>query len=154
MPELRRATPDDLAALIALQRAAYAPNRVILGVEPLPLIADYEDILARYETWVVDGEKGLDGALILAPQADHLLIWSVATAPGAQRRGLGGRLLAHAEARAAEMGTDTLKLYTGEKLTGNIAWYQRHGYVIEGVEARVGRNVVHMAKKLSKEARA
>ena len=154
MPELRRATFDDLAALVALQRAAYAPNRVILGVEPLPLIADYEDVLARYETWVVegeeglDGEKGLDGALILEAQPDHLLIWSISTAPTAQKRGLGGRLLAHAEARAAAMGKHTLKLYTGEKLTGNIAWYQRHGYVIEGIEARTGRNVVHMAKSL------
>jgi len=148
VPKLRRATFDDLAALVALQRAAYAPNRVILGVEPLPLIADYEDILARYETWVVDGEQGLDGALILEAQADHLLIWSISTAPTAQQRGLGGRLLAHAEARAAALGKRTLKLYTGEKLTGNIAWYQRHGYVIEGIEARTGRNVVHMAKNL------
>jgi len=149
LSELRRATTDDLPALVALQREAYAPNRIILGVEPLPLIADYQDILARYETWVVDGGEGLDGALILEPRADHLLIWSVATAPGAQGRGLGGRLLAHAEARAAEMGKHTLKLYTGDKLTGNIAWYQRHGYVIEGIEARIGRNVVHMTKNLA-----
>ena len=41
MTVLRRATRDDLSAVTALQRAAYAKNRAILGVEPLPLMADY-----------------------------------------------------------------------------------------------------------------
>ncbi len=41
MSALRRATADDLSAVTALQQAAYAKNRVLLGVEPLPLTADY-----------------------------------------------------------------------------------------------------------------
>jgi ribosomal protein S18 acetylase RimI-like enzyme len=149
MHALRRATPDDLAAVVALQRAAYARNRDILGVEPLPLMADYADVLARYETWVVDGADGLQGALILEPRPNDLLIWSVAVAPDAQRSGLGGRLLAQAEARAGDLGKRTMRLYTGEKLAGNIAWYQRHGYVIERVEAMADRNAVHMVKHLA-----
>ncbi len=145
---LRRATLEDLTALVALQRAAYARNRDILGVEPLPLLADYRDVLARYETWVVDGGDGLDAALILESRPDDLLIWSVATALGARGRGLGRRLLAHAEVRAGELGKRTMRLYTGEKLTGNVAWYQRRGYVIERVEALADRNAVHMVKQL------
>jgi hypothetical protein len=43
---LRRATVDDLAAVVALQHAAYAKNRAILGVEPVPLLADYGQIFA------------------------------------------------------------------------------------------------------------
>jgi hypothetical protein len=34
-----------LEAVVALQRAAYARNRSLLGVEPLPLLADYASIL-------------------------------------------------------------------------------------------------------------
>ncbi len=48
----RRAGPGDVAAIEALQRAAYARNRVLLGVEPLPLRADYRDIVARMEVWL------------------------------------------------------------------------------------------------------
>ena len=46
---LRRATREDLFAVVALQRVAYAKNRAILGVEPLPLKADYAQVFADYE---------------------------------------------------------------------------------------------------------
>ena len=39
-----RATACDLTRVVALQRAAYARNRDLLGVEPLPLMADYAEI--------------------------------------------------------------------------------------------------------------
>jgi RimJ/RimL family protein N-acetyltransferase/GNAT superfamily N-acetyltransferase len=145
---LRLAQLDELAPLGALQRAAYAPNRAVLGVEPLPLLFDYGAVLAHFEAWIVESERGLAGALILDPHPDHLLIWSLATAPAAQRQGLGARLLAAAEARARQLGLDTLRLYTGEKLTGNVRWYHRHGYAIERVEELEDRRIVHMTKHL------
>ena len=49
MTELRRANAGDLPRIKALQRAAYAENRSILGVEPLPLLADYSEILSSHE---------------------------------------------------------------------------------------------------------
>jgi N-acetylglutamate synthase-like GNAT family acetyltransferase len=145
---LRRATAADIAALTALQRAAYARNRDILGVEPLPLRADYDQVFATYETWLAEDDGALMGALILEPRPDDLLIWSVATAPVRQGRGLGNRLLAAAEARARELGLSTLRLYTGEKLVSNVAWYQRHGYAIERLEKLPDRTVVHMVKTI------
>jgi ribosomal protein S18 acetylase RimI-like enzyme len=151
MRGLRRASIEDLAALVALQQAAYARNRALMGVEPLPLKADYREVLARYETWLVERDGTLAAALILEPRADDLLIWSVAVAPQAQRRGLGRRLLAAAEDRAATLGKRTMRLYTGEKMTGNIAWYQRHGYAVEHIEQRPDRRVVHMVKPLASD---
>ena len=65
--DLRRATAVDIPALTALQRAAYARNRDILGVEPLPLRADYDAIFANYETWLAEESGALLGALILEP---------------------------------------------------------------------------------------
>ena len=88
---LRRATAADVEALTALQRAAYARNREILGVEPLPLLADYREIVSRYDVWLAEGGDGIEGALILEPRPDDLLIWSVATHPRVQGRGLGRR---------------------------------------------------------------
>jgi RimJ/RimL family protein N-acetyltransferase len=83
---LRRAASADIPALTELQRAAYAPARATLGVEPLPLLFDYGSVLARYEVWLAGGEAP-EGALILDPQPDHPLVWSLATAPASQAKG-------------------------------------------------------------------
>jgi ribosomal protein S18 acetylase RimI-like enzyme len=146
---LRRATLVDIDAVTAFQRAAYHKNRPLLGVEPLPLLADYSKIIDSYETWLLQRDGRLDGVLILEPRADDLLIWSIATAPTAQNRGVGRTLLAATEERARALGRSVIRLYTGEPLTGNIAWYQRHGYAIERVEALAAdRRIVHMSKTI------
>src|ERR1043165_10112560 len=109
---LRRAAPGDLAAVTALQQAAYAKNRPLLGVEPLPLLADYAQVFADYEVYLAERDGALEGVLILEPRADDLLIWSVAVAPAAQGSGVGNRMLAFAEVRARELGRACIRLYT------------------------------------------
>jgi hypothetical protein len=42
-----------------------------------------------------------------------------------------------------------LRLYTNEKLTRNVAWYQHHGFSIERIEQRPDRRIVHMVKHLA-----
>ena len=148
MIALRRAAIDDLSAVTALQRAAYARNRVILGVEPLPLMADYAEVFANYEVYLAQRDGTLDGVLILEPRADDLLIWSVATAPDAQGRGVGNAMLAFAEDRARALGVPCIRLYTGDKLAFNIAWYGRHGYTHERTEDMGDRVAVHLIKRL------
>jgi ribosomal protein S18 acetylase RimI-like enzyme len=145
---LRRATRDDLPAVTALQRAAYAKNRAILGVEPLPLLADYGQVFSDYEVYLAEREGALDGVLILEPRPDDLLIWSVATAPQTQGRGVGNRMLAFAETRARELGRTCIRLYTGQPLTFNIAWYSRHGYAHESTEDMGDRVRVNLIKQL------
>jgi len=148
MARLRRAGAADVARVTALQRAAYARNRPILGVEPLPLLADYTEIFSSYEVWLDEGADGLAGVLILELRPDDMLLWSVATAPAMRGTGLGNRLLAASEARARELGRRCVRLYTGEQLVDNIAWYERHGYVRERIEQLDDRRIVHMAKHL------
>ena len=149
---LRRAGAADIAAVAALQRAAYAGNRAILGVEPLPLMVEYADVFAAFEVWLAEGPEGLQGVLILERRSEDLLLWSVATAPGVRGRGIGNRLLAATETRARELGFTTVRLYTGEKLAANLAWYERHGYVRERVEELDDRRVIHMVKVLTPPA--
>jgi ribosomal protein S18 acetylase RimI-like enzyme len=146
---LRRATLADLDAVTAFQHAAYDRNRALLGVEPLPLLADYADIIVSYETWLLERDGQLEGVLILEARPDDLLIWSIATAPASQQRGIGRALLAATEERAGALGRRTIRLYTGEPLTGNIAWYQRHGYAVERIEQLApDRRIVHMSKTI------
>jgi len=145
---LRRASGVDLDAVVALQHAAYAKNRPLLGVEPLPLLADYNQVFAEYEIWLAESAGGLDGVLILEPRAEDLLIWSIAVAPTAQGRGVGNVMIAFAEARARELGRNCIRLYTGQPLTANIAWYNRQGYVHESTEDMGDRVVVNLIKHL------
>jgi hypothetical protein len=88
---LRRAGRQDFAALVALQHAAYARNRELLGVEPIPLQADYRVVLAEREVRVLDGDAGLRAALILEPRSGELVIESIAAEPRPKARGSGGR---------------------------------------------------------------
>jgi GNAT superfamily N-acetyltransferase len=154
LSHLRRAGVADIVPVTALQHAAYARNRPTLGVEPLPLMADYADVFCHYEVWMAEGPSGLRGVLIMKPRTDDLLVWSVATAPQAQGQGVGNMLLAAAEARARDYGVSCVRLYTGEKLIDNIAWYGRHGYVRECTEDMGDRALVHLVKYLDDISRA
>jgi GNAT superfamily N-acetyltransferase len=144
----RRAEPGDVPALEALQRAAYARNRTLLGAEPLPLQANYEEIVERMEAWLFGPPHELRGVLVLEAEPDALLIWSVASAPEAQGAGLGGLMLNFAERRAHELNLADVRLYTGEKLRDNVDWYRRRGFAIERLETLADRAIVHMRKRL------
>lgn len=144
---MRRAGPGDLDPVTALQRAAYARNRALLGREPLPLLADYVQVFRDYEVWLAEADA-LTGVLILQPRADDLLIWSIATSPDRQATGLGKAMLAAAEVRARDLGLSVMRLYTGATLQHLIDWYGRHGYSVERIEQRSDRAITHMMKKL------
>ncbi len=146
---LRRATKADEAGLAALQEAAYAPNRPLLGVEPVPLLTPAAEVLARYEVWLAGHDDAPAGALVLDPHPDHLMIWSVSVDPAHQGSGLGNTLLAASEARARDLDLSVLRLYTGDKLVRNIDWYARWGYATERVEDLPDRRLVHMLKTLA-----
>lgn len=144
---LRRALLGDFDRVVEIQRAAYARNRELLGVEPLPLLVDYERIFRDYEVWVT-AEGAIESVLILQPRPDDLLIWSIATDPGRQQAGLGRGMLMAVEVRARELGRVTIRLYTGAILHHLTGWYGRHGYAIERIEERPDRTIAHMVKQL------
>ncbi len=145
---LRRAGPADLGALLDLQKAAYAPNRAILGVTPIPLQWDYNALFKTHEIWLAESHGKLNGALMLLPRAGDLYLDSVSTAPHTQGSGLGNLLLEATEYRARDWGFNAVRLLTGEKLTRNVEWYKRKGYVIEDIEQVEDRRVVNMMKRL------
>ncbi|MEL6375033.1 MAG: GNAT family N-acetyltransferase [Pseudomonadota bacterium] len=145
---MRLADEHDLEAITALQHAAYAANRDVLGLEPLPLLADYDEIMETHEVWLIEHEAAVIGVLILEPRAQDMLIWSIATAPDAQRRGIGKLMLDAAEMRAQQFGLRTMRLYTGAPLKQQIAWYEANGYQFEREEALTDRTLVHFVKPL------
>jgi GNAT superfamily N-acetyltransferase len=146
---LRRATPADHDRLVALQHTAYARNRQLLGVEPIPLKADYHAVVRDKEVWLAEVSGLLAGALVLEPRADDLMVESIATDPARQNNGLGRSLLEAAEERARALGHSHVRLYTGTVLTHLIDWYGRHGYTVERIETLSDRSITHMIKSIS-----
>ena len=144
----RRANDGDREHVEALQAAAYAKNRRLLGLEPLPLQADYGEIFATMEVWLAEQRDRLRGVLILEVRTDDLLIWSIAAAPDAQGQGLGPIMLDAAEVRARQLKRHIIRLYTGSPLAPLISWYQRSGYHVERMEQLADREITHMMKRL------
>ncbi|BBK41451.1 hypothetical protein STVA_14710 [Allostella vacuolata] len=145
---LRPAAPRDAATVRALTRGAYARWVPVIGREPLPMRADYDAAVRhhRIDLLCLDGRPV---ALIeMIPEADHLLIENVAVAPDCQGRGLGRRLLAHAERVAAELGHAEMRLYTNKLFAANVELYRKVGYAIDREEPFMGGFTVYMRKRL------
>jgi ribosomal protein S18 acetylase RimI-like enzyme len=70
--------------------------------------------------------------IVIVPHTDHVVVETVAVAPGAQGGGHGRRLLERAEHDAAELGVAEVRLSTNEAMTENLAYYPRRGYVETG----------------------
>jgi ribosomal protein S18 acetylase RimI-like enzyme len=149
-PVLRLAVSADVDAVRAVVTAAYEPWIPVIGMRPLPLEADYDELIARRSVTVLvpPGGAGIAGLIVLVPEPGVLLVENVAVDPRLQRRGFGRILLAHAEATARDAGLPALRLYTHRLMATNIALYTRIGYTVTTRDIHEGRPVVHMTKTL------
>ncbi|MGO9772347.1 MAG: GNAT family N-acetyltransferase [Roseiarcus sp.] len=144
--ELRRAVAADAAAIRELTRQAYSKWVPVIGREPKPMSADYDEALRtnRFDLLFVDAR--LAALVETIAQADGLLIENVAVAPALQGRGLGRRLIAHAERLAASLGYGEIRLYTNKLFAENVSLYRKLGYRVDGEEPFNGGWRVNMSK--------
>jgi len=144
--EIRQATPQDAAAIAALTRAAYTKWIPVIGREPRPMEANYDETVLkhRFDLLYVDGT--LAALIETVKEADHLLIENVAVSPDFQGQGLGGRLLKHAEKLACDQGYGELRLYTNQKFASNVALYLHVGYRIDRETVGPRGTTVYMSK--------
>ncbi len=103
---------DDYRALIAAEKVTLA--RTPTGHEATSGIVRFPEIL---------------GLIVTEQQPDHLLIENIAVSPAAQGLGIGCMLLEHAYAEARALGLAEVKLYTNAKMTENLSYYPRRGFV-------------------------
>jgi ribosomal protein S18 acetylase RimI-like enzyme len=144
--QIRRAGPEDAAAITVLTRAAYAKWVELIGREPLPMTVDYARAVVEHRIDLLEQDGALLGLIEIVPRAQDILIENIAIAPDAQGRGLGRQLLIHAETVARAAGAGAIRLYTNSRFEANIAFYHRTGYEIERTEPFRGGFVVHMVK--------
>jgi ribosomal protein S18 acetylase RimI-like enzyme len=143
---MRPAVAADSGAIRALTRDAYAKWVPVIGREPLPMKANYEAAVRKHRIELLYLGSALAALIEMIPEAAHLLVENVAVAPAFQGRGLGRRLMAHAEAVATAMGHTEVRLYTNKLFAENVRLYQRLGYRIDREETWAGGETVYMSK--------
>jgi ribosomal protein S18 acetylase RimI-like enzyme len=148
MLTLRQAVAEDAAAVRALTREAYAKWVTVTGREPLPMRVDYVEALTKHRFDLLCEGETMAALIETAREPDHLLVVNVAVAPSFQKRGLGRRLLAHAEELARLLGLGEIRLYTNSLMVENIALYKRLGYRVDRQEGAAPGIQVHMSKAL------
>ena len=148
---IRKAKAEEAEIIAAITDAAYAKYIERMGRKPRPMTEDYHQIVTQHPVWLLSVGDRPVGVLVLVPEAEAMLIYSVALEPAYQKQGLGRRLLQLAEDEARRAGLDRMRLYTNEHMVENIALYQRLGYLETGREPVGGSELVHMAKVLGKD---
>jgi ribosomal protein S18 acetylase RimI-like enzyme len=147
-PDIRRASAGDAATIATITNAAYAKYVPLMGRNPQPMDADYQQILAEHPVWLLYVDQQPAGLIVLMHEPEALLIYSVAVHPQYQRLGLGRQLLGWAEEQARQAGYATIRLYTNALMVENIALYGRLGYTETRREPFGALMIVHMAKQL------
>ncbi len=123
--KLRPLAPDDLDAVLEIQRAS--PDAARWRRE------DYAPVFAgEMEGWGAVGETGLAGFLVARRVADELEVMNLAVTPAARRAGTGSRLLARALETARRAGV--ARVFLEVRASNEIArrFYARHGFETVG----------------------
>lgn len=149
---MRLARSDDLAAIVALTEAAYAPYTAMLDAPPIPVTEDYAPRIEAGDVRLLENGGQLAGVITLERHEDHAMIFSVAVSPAFQGKGFGIALLKYADEQTRLWGLPEIRLYTNAKMERNIALYLAYGYRETGRRPnpyRPGWVLVDMAKPVN-----
>ncbi|MDT8446186.1 MAG: GNAT family N-acetyltransferase [bacterium] len=129
-PQFEPAQLEDAEALLSLQRSAYASEAALYPGMVIPPIADdlaeMRAAIARGVVYKLVEQRALLGSVRAELKNRHWEIGPLVVWPELQRRGLGRRLMAEAEA-LAPAGL-TIKLFTGRLSENNLTFYRQLGY--------------------------
>ena len=146
--KLRPAVPADAAQLQDIAKAAYALYLPRMDRPPAPMLADYAALIHEGQVSVLEAGGALVGFLVAFPRAADYFVENVAVSPACQGAGHGRFLMAAAEDAARAAGRDTLRLYTNEAMTENLAFYESIGYVVEERRLEDGYRRIFFTKRL------
>jgi ribosomal protein S18 acetylase RimI-like enzyme len=149
MRTIRRASPENAAVILAIQKRAFEEEARICGTwEIPPLTEPVEDIVEHIETaTVLIARRGIQvvGSVRGLVSDEICTIRGLSIEPACQGRGIGSALLSaieHAHPHVARF-----ELVTNSVMESNVRFYQRHGYRITGLRHYSDRiALAHMSK--------
>jgi GNAT superfamily N-acetyltransferase len=152
--ELTEVRPEDCPELLVLQRCCWVQEAVLNNTLDIPALhetlEDLRDWTKTWSVWVLRQEHRLVGAVRARLDGDCWEVGRLMVAPDLAGRGLGRRLLSHAEAHAPA-DVRRFALFTGARSTRNITMYQRAGYRLVDAPAADGhiRGAVYLEKDVT-----
>jgi ribosomal protein S18 acetylase RimI-like enzyme len=146
---LRPARETDVPRLAELVEAAYGHYVERIGGPPRPMTDDYAEVVRSFDVTVAERPGGIVGLIVLGVGDEGFLIDNVAVDPSHQGTGVGRALLEHAERAARSAGHDSIYLYTHERMSENLALYERIGYVEYDRRLHGDACLVYLRKRLS-----
>jgi len=93
------------------------------------MLENYAEVLRSRSVFVGENGGTIVGLLVLSETDEGFTLENVAVNPHFSGQGLGRHLLWLAEQEAITDGHASIHLYTHEKMTRNIALYEKIGYV-------------------------
>lgn len=151
--QFRRATSADASTVRETTRAAYTKWVAVIGREPKPMMANYEQAVIDHIIDLLEMDARPVGLVEVTPQSSHLLIENVAVLPDWHGKGVGGSFFERAETIARSLRLNELRLYTNAMFATNISFYAHRGFAefLREQDARWG-GVVHMRKAVEHES--
>jgi ribosomal protein S18 acetylase RimI-like enzyme len=147
---IRKAGKSDLPDIKQITADAYQQYISVMGQKPAPMVADYSQHLQDDLIFVVDEvsqHKVIGYAVIVVKNAEYWLE-TIAVDPEASGQGVGSKLIAYVENYIATLASE-YQLYTNVKMTKNIDWYQRLGFVEVKRQEVDGYERVYFKKRLN-----
>src|SRR5579872_5341061 len=129
---IRQAQKADQAAVVVCVQHAYARYLSRMDRQPAPMLADYHALIAQGVVYVLPGEEGMCGVLVMMPQDKSMFVENIAVDPRFQGQGLGHTLMAFVEQQARAKQLNEISLYTNEVMTENFPFYHKLGFEEEG----------------------
>ena len=126
---IRLARPDDVPTIRDCARAAYQKYVALIGREPAPMIADFDEQVRFGQVHVFEGTGNeVCAFIVFYPRGNHMHLENVAVRPDCHGRGLGRQMIAFCEETARKSGLAAVELYTNEKMIENLSLYTALGY--------------------------
>ena len=141
--DIRPAVAGDFAAILALSKGSLkAAYGAFIAADKLAPWAEGDAMDAYVTANIMQMLVALDGdgpVGVVAMEGDLIgLLW---VAPDKRSQGIGSRLMRFAEARMRHAGHTRLRVKVFEPNVRAVRFYERHGYVREGVEFEPGAGV-------------
>ena len=151
---IRLARPEEAEAALAIATEAYAKYVSRMAKPPAPVFYDYAAVFSEGNSYALSSEEAMIAMVTLVPFADHLLLRNLAVATMNQGQGVGTLLLAFAERRARALDVSEIRLWTNEKMTENVPFYEGFGYKVVDRAIVDGYSRIFMSKAIPGSGRS
>lgn len=126
--QIRLANETDFPGILACEEKAFGMSARTGNIRDISQCSTLAAQIRNGEVYVIIGQDRILGYISYVPSNDHVFVDTIAVLPRHHRKGLGSKLLGHAEEAAAVMGLHSVKLFTDGRIAGNVTFYEQQGY--------------------------